>query len=122
MTVYYDARRCVHVANCVRSFPAVFRPGERPWIQADQVAAAEGSAVGRTCSTAALHYVLNNEGPEQLEDITTVPLVPDGTVVRRSNLNIGGPCEARAARCRCGASSNQPSSDGTHAQGGWTSQ
>ena len=122
VTVYYDARRCVHVANCVRALPAVFRPGERPWIQADQAPAQEVAAVVRTCPTGALHYVLNDEGPEQPEDITTVTMVPDGPLVLRGNLNIAGQREVRAALCRCGASSNKPYCDGTHAQLGWTSQ
>jgi uncharacterized Fe-S cluster protein YjdI/CDGSH-type Zn-finger protein len=125
VTVYYDAPRCVHVANCVRNLPEVFRPGERPWIQAANAGAGRVAEVVRTCPTGALHYALTG-GPAETPDIpTTVTPVPDGPLTLRGDLLIQTPegqqREVRAALCRCGASGNRPFCDGTHAKIGWKS-
>jgi uncharacterized Fe-S cluster protein YjdI len=31
--VTWDRKRCIHSAECVRGLPAVFVPGERPWVR-----------------------------------------------------------------------------------------
>lgn len=125
VTVYYDPPRCVHVANCVRGLPEVFRPRERPWIQAGNAAAERVAEVVRTCPTGALHYVLAG-GPAELPDRpTTITPVTDGPLAIRGDLVIQTPGgevrEVRAALCRCGASGNKPFCDGTHAKIGWRS-
>ena len=33
--VTYDAKRCIHAAECVRGLPAVFDTQKRPWVQPD---------------------------------------------------------------------------------------
>ncbi|GAB4102937.1 (4Fe-4S)-binding protein [Micromonospora taraxaci] len=42
ITVTFEARRCLHAAECVRGLPEVFDPGQRPWIRPDG-----GGAAGR---------------------------------------------------------------------------
>lgn len=125
VTVYYDARRCLHVANCVRGLPEVFRPQERPWIQAGNAPAQAVAAVVRSCPTGALHYVLEGGEPEQPDATTTITPSPDGPLMIRGNLVIRAPGgeqrEVRAALCRCGQSGNKPYCDGTHRKVGWTS-
>ncbi|MVN88447.1 hypothetical protein GO986_17025 [Deinococcus sp. HMF7620] len=125
VTVYYDARRCVHVANCVRGLPEVFRPKERPWIQAENAGAQAVAAVVRTCPTGALHYVLDSQEAERPQEPTEVRALPDGPLVLRGNLVLDTPAgqvrDVRAALCRCGQSSNKPYCDGTHSKVGWTS-
>lgn len=125
VTVYYDAARCVHVANCVRGLPEVFRPQARPWIQAWNAEAGEVAAAVRTCPTGALHYALAG-GPDERPDVpTTVTAIPDGPLALRGDLLIhtqeGELREVRAALCRCGASGHKPFCDGTHARIGWRS-
>lgn len=122
ITVYYDARRCAHVANCVRGLPEVFKPKERPWIQAANAPAERVAEVVRTCPTGALHYVLEEGTPEQPQQPTTITPTKDGPLVIRGNLVIGDQKETRAALCRCGQSSNKPYCDGTHAKVGWKSE
>lgn len=126
ITVYYDAKRCRHVANCVHGLPEVFKPNDRPWIQADQAAPEEIAAVVRTCPTGALHYVLEEGGPEMPDDQTTITPTPDGPLLVRGNLSIQTPTgekrDTRVALCRCGGSSNKPYCDGTHAKIGWKSE
>lgn len=127
VTVSYDAGRCVHVANCVRGLPEVFRPRERPWIQLWNEPDAERVArVVRTCPTGALHYALEQGPPEAPDVPTTITPVPDGPLALRGDLLIRTPegeqREVRAALCRCGASGHKPFCDGTHAKIGWKSE
>jgi uncharacterized Fe-S cluster protein YjdI len=125
ITVYYDARRCLHVASCVRSLPGVFDPKARPWIQPANAGADAVAAVVRTCPTGALHYVLEGQEAEMPDETTTITPSPDGPLMIRGNLVIDTPQgeqrEVRAALCRCGHSGNKPYCDGTHATVGWTS-
>ena len=32
VTVYYDAKRCIHAAKCISGLPGVFDTEKRPWI------------------------------------------------------------------------------------------
>ena len=34
ITVTYDAKRCIHAAECVHGVPEVFDPERKPWINA----------------------------------------------------------------------------------------
>ncbi|MGM9321154.1 (4Fe-4S)-binding protein [Deinococcus aquaticus] len=131
VTVYYDARRCLHVANCVKGLPDVFDTARRPWIQPANAGAQAVAAIVRTCPTGALHYALHDQ-PDQHEqeaempqEPTTVTPTPDGPLMIRGNLVIETPQgeqrEVRAALCRCGHSSNKPYCDGTHAKVDWKS-
>ncbi len=66
VTVFFDARRCLHVAECVRGLPGVFDTDKRPWIQPDHADALEIAEVVRRCPTGALHYAL--KGSEEVGD------------------------------------------------------
>jgi uncharacterized Fe-S cluster protein YjdI/CDGSH-type Zn-finger protein len=127
ITVYYDATRCRHVAECVRGLPLVFDPHRRPWIlvdnEPDPLLLAQ---VVRRCPTGALHYRLDG-GPDEAPDpVTTVTAVPDGPLLVRGDLRLvlgdeGELTETRAALCRCGWSGNKPFCDGSHERVGWRS-
>lgn len=122
ITVYYDARRCIHYAACVRGLPQVFNPQARPWIQADAAQPAELAEVVRHCPTGALHYRwhghLKAGQPEQPDVPTTVEVRQDGPLFLRGDLHLQTPDgprqDVRAALCRCGASENKPYCDGSH--------
>lgn len=126
VTVYFETRRCLHVAECVRGLPQVFDTAKRPWIQPDQAAAEQVAEVVRRCPTGALHYALTSGEPEQPAAPTVITPVPDGPLTVRGDLRIQTPAgeqmETRAALCRCGQSGNKPYCDGTHAKVGWTSE
>src|SRR5262245_4267420 len=119
--VHWEPRLCIHMRNCVRSLPNVFRPEERPWVVADAADADAVAAAVEACPTGALHYRRLDGGPdEQAAAGTTVEPRPDGPLFVRGRLRIVAADEelvredTRAALCRCGASENKPFCDGSH--------
>lgn len=124
--VRYDARRCIHAAECVHGLPAVFEPGRRPWIDPNGAPADDVAAVIRRCPTGALQYERPNEGPgETASEPNIVVDSPDGPIYVRGDIEIRSSAgtviarEPRAAFCRCGASANKPYCDGAHAEAGF---
>ncbi|PYE49950.1 CDGSH iron-sulfur domain-containing protein [Deinococcus yavapaiensis] len=124
VTVYYDARRCLHFAECVRGLPEVFDPSARPWIRAWLAEPSAVSEVVTRCPTGALHFT-SQEGTELPESPTSITPLADGPLIVRGDFELrvpGTPLrETRAALCRCGQSGNKPFCDGTHAKVGWRS-
>ncbi len=51
--VFYDRRRCLHLAECVRGLPQVFEVGKRPWIQPGNASAEHVAEVVRRCPSGA---------------------------------------------------------------------
>ena len=125
LEILYDARRCIHAAECVHGAPDVFNPEHRPWVQPDAAAADHVAAVVQRCPTGALTYVRrdgNNTTPEPSEN--TVRIDKDGPVYLHGKLVIEDADgavreETRAAICRCGASRYKPYCDGSHAKVDW---
>ncbi|MCZ7373534.1 (4Fe-4S)-binding protein [Micromonospora sp. WMMC250] len=64
ITVTFEARRCLHAAECVRGLPEVFAPGQRPWIRPDGAEAERLAEVVRRCPSGALQYELVDGGAE----------------------------------------------------------
>ncbi|MRH91504.1 hypothetical protein GFY24_29375 [Nocardia sp. SYP-A9097] len=121
VTVYFDAARCLHFAECVRGLPNVFDTAARPWIQPANAEAPDVAEVIRRCPSGALHYVLDSGPPEQGEAVTTVTPLPGGPLLLTGTLHIttageNGPGilnETRMAACRCGKTANSPFCDGS---------
>ena len=123
VTVFFDARRCLHVAECVSGLPEVFDTDKRPWIQPENASTETVAEVVRRCPTGALHYALTTGDAEVGDETTQVTPQPDGPLLIRGKLRIKTPKgefeETRAALCRCGQSDNKPFCDGTHSKVGW---
>ena len=66
VTVYYDARRCLQFAECIRGLPGVFDVEERPWIHPDNAEPERVAEVIRRCPSGALHYELADGSPEHI--------------------------------------------------------
>ncbi|HWJ44066.1 MAG TPA: (4Fe-4S)-binding protein [Gaiellaceae bacterium] len=125
--VDWEPKLCIHVQNCVRSLPQVFKADERPWIVIDAAAADEVAAAVERCPTGALHYRRLDGAPqEQAPAETTVDPRPNGPLFLRGRLRIvddDGEVireDTRVALCRCGGSANKPFCDGTHRTNGFT--
>jgi uncharacterized Fe-S cluster protein YjdI len=125
--VHWEPRLCIHVQNCVRKLPQVFRAADRPWIVLDGADAEAVAATVETCPTGALHYRrLDGGAQEEASDETTVEPRPNGPLFVRGHVRIVGDDgeaireDTRVALCRCGGSGNKPFCDGTHRRIGFT--
>ena len=126
ITVTYDARRCIHAAECVHGLPEVFDTDRRPWIDPDGASAERVADVVRACPTGALAFEPGPGGqPEAAPERNTVTVAADGPLYLRGDLVLAGaegePArEIRTALCRCGASKNKPFCDNSHQDAGFT--
>jgi uncharacterized Fe-S cluster protein YjdI len=125
--VHWEPRLCIHVQNCVRRLPQVFKAEERPWVVVDGADAERVAATVEACPTGALHYRRLDGGPEEIvREETTVEPRPNGPLFVRGRVRIVGDDGAvvredtRVALCRCGASANKPFCDGSHRSVGFT--
>ncbi|MFF5408283.1 (4Fe-4S)-binding protein [Streptomyces misionensis] len=115
ITVTFEARRCLHAAECVRGLPEVFDPDRRPWIRPDNAPADRLAEVVRRCPSGALQYASATRGPEDPDRPTRISRTPDGQLVIRGELVLatveGQRTETRAVLCGCARSSLQPYCD-----------
>jgi CDGSH-type Zn-finger protein/uncharacterized Fe-S cluster protein YjdI len=124
--VTYDARRCIHAAECVRGLPVVFDPERRPWIDATAAQSDEIAAVVHRCPTGALSCTgLDGSERETPPAQNVLVVAANGPVFATGNLTLVDAerrplsRQTRVALCRCGASSNKPFCDGRHAEVGF---
>ena len=120
ITVQWNAERCIHSANCVRSLGVVFDPKRRPWIDVD---AAEPDAIARAilrCPTGALHFVRTDGAPQEAPDVpATMTPIRDGPLYVRGDVEVrdlaGNPArrDTRMSLCRCGLAHDMPFCDNT---------
>ncbi|MEU2901083.1 (4Fe-4S)-binding protein [Streptomyces sp. NPDC001273] len=115
ITVAFEARRCLHAAECVRGLPEVFNPTKRPWIQPDRTTAERLAEIVRRCPSGALQYELVPGGTETPERPTTITRSATGQLAVRGQLSVDTPhgarAETRAILCGCGRSGLQPYCD-----------
>jgi CDGSH-type Zn-finger protein/uncharacterized Fe-S cluster protein YjdI len=129
LTVQYNAKRCIHAAECVRRLPRVFDANKRPWVQPGNAEANAVAGVVVKCPTGALHFTRSDEGPvEHPDKHNTLTIVANGPVYVRGDLELCKDIpaadsietpeiplhETRMALCRCGASGNKPFCDNSH--------
>ncbi len=116
ITVWFDAARCGHFAECVHGQPDAFQPGRRPWIRPELGDPSDIAAVVRRCPTGALHYRLQDGPAEEPKTPTSIHRLSAGPLLVRGDLRVRTPAgvvrETRAALCGCGATENVPFCDG----------
>jgi CDGSH-type Zn-finger protein/uncharacterized Fe-S cluster protein YjdI len=128
--IAYDAKLCIHAAECVRGAPEVFNPQAKPWVAADAASAEKIAQVVRRCPTGALtmKFVANaaaaGAGDVEAEPKNTAAITANGPLYLRGQLTVhaadGTTREmTRMALCRCGASANKPFCDGSHHRNGF---
>lgn len=123
VTVVWKPQLCIHSENCVKGLPDVFKPKEKPWIQAENADTEALVEQIKKCPSGALSFYMNGEKEEsqkaeapalKAEVLKAGPLMvhgdisvklPDGSTEQRKRAT---------AFCRCGASSNKPYCDGSH--------
>jgi uncharacterized Fe-S cluster protein YjdI len=125
LTVTFDARRCIHAAECVRRLPEVFDPAARPWVRPERAVAEQVIEAVHRCPTGALRVVLDGAPVEiaveglQVKASRHGPLTVRGDVrlVTEDGTEIAR--DTRVALCRCGQSRRQPLCDGSHRAAGF---
>ncbi|WP_330285716.1 (4Fe-4S)-binding protein [Streptomyces sp. NBC_00576] len=115
ITVTFEARRCLHAAECLGGLPEVFDTSTRPWIQPDGAPADRLAEVVRRCPSGALQYELTGGGRETPDRPTRITRTPAGQLLVRGELLLdaqeGTHPESRAVLCGCGSSQLQPYCD-----------
>ncbi|WBB58810.1 (4Fe-4S)-binding protein [Streptomyces sp. WMMC500] len=115
VTVTFEARRCLHAAECVRGLPEVFDLDERPWIRPDGAEAGRLAEVVRRCPSGALQYALVDGAAEAPDLPTQITRGSAGQLVLRGEVSVdtaeGPRTETRAVLCGCGQSRLQPYCD-----------
>jgi len=118
IVVHFDASRCIHVGNCVRGLPGVFKANvEGAWIEPDAADAADLAALIRTCPSGALSYERSGEAEEELASAANrITIEADGPLRIHASYYLNGKKSNgfRATLCRCGASKNKPYCDNAH--------
>lgn len=118
IAVHWNPERCIHAARCAQGLPAVFQPGQRPWVKVDATTADEIADVITRCPSGALHFErLDGGAQEAAGDGVTIAAQPHGPLHARGPLRIIGADGAllredtRAALCGCGQSEHKPFCD-----------
>ena len=123
LTVVWKPRLCIHSEICVKTLPNVYKPKEKPWIQAENATVDELIAQIDKCPSAALSYYKKNESENNSETVnegTKVEVLVNGPLLVHGQLEVkgsDGQVETKkrtTAFCRCGASANKPYCDGEH--------
>lgn len=126
ITVHWEPKLCIHVANCIRNQPGVFDPNARPWVNVSGAEADAIAAAIESCPTGALRYERTDGGPQE-EPATpaSVQARTNGPLFVRGSLQIidgRGDIVREATRialCRCGQSQNKPYCDLSHRAAGF---
>jgi uncharacterized Fe-S cluster protein YjdI len=128
VTVVWKPTTCIHSAICFRGLSSVFNPQARPWITPEGASTAEIIAQVEKCPSGALTYFMNND-VDRREDSSVVTHVvvvsPNGPLLVHGDIKVkdaqGQEIEKSniTAFCRCGASTNKPYCDGSHAKIGF---
>lgn len=124
LTVSWDARLCIGIAECGRSDDTLFVADRDPWCQPDDVEPARVVEVCARCPSGALS-VTDRSGAdvEPPADGNRVYVAHDGPLFVHGKLALQHAADDmpgirhRVALCRCGKSSNKPFCDNSHRDG-----
>lgn len=122
VTIVWEPARCIHSAICFRGLPTVFKPKERPWVDAEGASTERIIEQIKACPSGALRYFMNADGDAENETVTEtlVEALPNGPLLVYGNLTVKDRAGVESKKtkttafCRCGASSHKPYCDGSH--------
>ena len=123
LAVVWKPRLCIHSEICVKTLPQVYKPNEKPWIQAENASVDELVSQIDKCPSGALTYYKKNESENKSESMnagTKVEVMVNGPLLVYGDLEVTGSDgnvetkKRTTAFCRCGASANKPYCDGEH--------
>jgi uncharacterized Fe-S cluster protein YjdI/CDGSH-type Zn-finger protein len=117
--VSFDLDVCIHIAECLRGQPEVFKLDRRPWVLPDAADADTVAEVVERCPSGALLYHRHDGGPQESRQGTRVTPLRDGPLLVVGEIEVrheDGTVETlpRATLCRCGFSKHKPFCDNQH--------
>ena len=62
VTIVWKPDLCIHSGNCVRGLSDVFKPRQKPWINADGASTEKIIVQVKKCPSGALSYFFNQRG------------------------------------------------------------
>ena len=125
VTIVWKSELCIHSRKCWHGLNAVFKPGERPWIDPNGAPTERIVEQVKQCPSGALTYRMEDGPTVTTTAIHEVEVSGDGPLLLKGNCTIrhaDGREETKegvTAFCRCGASNNKPFCDGSHRRTGF---
>jgi uncharacterized Fe-S cluster protein YjdI/CDGSH-type Zn-finger protein len=123
--VSFDLDICIHVGECLRGDPKVFKLDRRPWVLPDEADPDIVQTVVERCPSGALQYHrLDGRPQESHAGRTKVTPMRDGPLLVVGDIEVtrdDGTVETlpRASLCRCGQSKVKPFCDNSHLTAGF---
>jgi CDGSH-type Zn-finger protein len=111
---------CDASGYCYDNLPAVFQPGEEPWIRPDAASPEEIARIIRMCPSGALSYTIGGVLHKSQDRSTAIVVSRDGPYRVVGGIRLNDPTGSRPESeehytlCRCGASKNKPFCSGEH--------
>lgn len=117
--VSFDLDICVHIGECLRGQPDVFKLSRRPWVLPDAGDADAVAEVVERCPSGALLYKRLDGGRQELHEGVKMTPIRDGPLLVVGEIEVrreDGSTEIlpRATLCRCGQSLHKPFCDNQH--------
>lgn len=125
LRVTFDARRCIHAAECIRHLPQVFDAAARPWIMPERAGPDDVIAAVQKCPTGALHVSQDDQPIQLASSDVSMRVMRNGPLYVRGTVRITDSAgneilnDERFALCRCGQSGRKPFCDGSHRTSGF---
>jgi uncharacterized Fe-S cluster protein YjdI/CDGSH-type Zn-finger protein len=122
--VSFDLDICIHVGECLRGLPPVFKLDRRPWLLPDEGEADEVAEVVLRCPSGALLFHRHDGGANESHEGTRVTPIKNGPLLVVGEIEVrreDGTVELlpRATLCRCGSSNHKPFCDNEHLKVGF---
>jgi len=117
--VSFDLDICIHIGECLRGHPGVFKLERRPWVLPDEAEADQVVEIVERCPSGALLYRRLDGGPQEDQGGARVTAIRNGPLLVTGDIEVrreDGTVEKlpRATLCRCGHSQHKPFCDNQH--------
>lgn len=122
VTIFFEAKKCIHSRNCVLALPDVFRANvDGPWIFPDSAEAEDIASLAHSCPSGAITYKRHDKDKQEHPPaVNTIRILENGPLAVHADMQIDKlQSLCRATLCRCGASQNKPFCDGSHKTAGF---
>lgn len=86
--VYFEPKKCIHAAECVKGLPEVFNTEKRPWVNPENGQPATIAEVVERCPSGALTYHRKDGGAEEYHEQTTITVGESGQFYVKGNFTL----------------------------------